>query len=138
LPGLLATITLWRMGAWRNLMCSLAAGLVLAACGVSIGLGLGPDDDPPNVSLAAAPQSGAPGERIGLVAAANDDYTVVEVEFYRIDIGGDTLLGRDTSAPYALETVLPAGASGTVRYFARAIDDAGQRGESQVVAVEVR
>jgi hypothetical protein len=126
------------MRAWRSLISSLAASGVLAACGVSIGLGFGPDDDPPNVSLAAAPQSGAPGERIGLVAAANDDYTVVEVEFYRIDIGGDTLLGRDTSAPYALETVLPAGASGTVRYFARAIDDAGQRGESQVVAVEVR
>jgi hypothetical protein len=126
------------MRAWRSLISSLAASGVLAACGVSIGLGFGPDDDPPNVSLAAAPQSGAPGERIGLVAAANDDYTVVEVEFYRIDIGGDTLLGRDTSAPYALETVLPSGATGTVRYFARAIDDAGQRGESQVVAVEVR
>jgi hypothetical protein len=126
------------MGAWRSLMCSLAAGLVLAACGVSIGLGLGPDDDPPNVSLAAAPQSAAPGERIGLVAAANDDYSVVEVEFYRIDVGGDTLLGRDSSAPYALETVLPAGATGTVRYFARAIDDAGQRGESQMVTVTVR
>jgi hypothetical protein len=126
------------MRTWRNLIAGLAAAWVLAACGVSIGLGFGPDDDPPNVSLAAAPQSGAPGERIGLVAAANDDFTVVEVQFYRIDVGGDTLLGRDTDAPYALETVLPAGASGTVRYFARAIDDAGQRAESQVVTVTVR
>jgi hypothetical protein len=134
----MARITLRRMGTLRNLIAGLTAGCVLAACGVSIGLGLGPDDDPPNISLAAAPQSAAPGERIGLVAAANDDFSVVEVQFYRIDVGGDTLLGRDTSAPYALETVLPAGATGAVRYFARAIDDAGQRGESQVVAVTVR
>lgn len=116
----------------------LAGSLLLVGCGVSIGLGIGPDDDPPSVSLAAAPQSAAPGERIGLVAAANDDYVVVEVQFYRVDVGGDTLLGRDTSTPYALETVVPAGAVGEVRYFARAIDDAGQEAESQVVVVAVQ
>ena len=72
------------------------------------------------------------------MAAAADDYRVVEVEFYRRDFGANTLLGRDASAPYALTTVIPAGASGDVRYFARAIDDARQTGDSQDVVVTVR
>lgn len=114
----------------------LLGGAALAACGISIGFG--PGDDPPSVSLAAAPQQAAPGERIGLVAAASDDYAVREVQFYRVDIGGNTLLGSDSSSPYALETTLPTGARGEVRYFARAVDDAGQEAESQVVVVTVQ
>jgi hypothetical protein len=110
----------------------------MAGCGASFYLGIGPDDDPPSVSLAVSPVSAAPGETIGLVAAASDDYRVVEVMFYRLDPGGNTPLGRDGSAPYALDTVLPAGASGEVRYVAQAIDDAGQAAESQTVAVTVR
>ena len=89
---------------FKLLASVLCAALALAACGVSVGLGIGPDDDPPSVSLAAAPQEAAPGERIGLVAAASDDFVVVEVQFFRVDVGGNTLLGRDSSAPYALET----------------------------------
>jgi len=117
----------------RSFTTLVAGSALLAACGISIGFG--PNDDPPNVSLAAAPQQAAPGERIGLVAAASDDYAVREVQFFRVDVGGNTLLGSDGSAPYALETTLPAGVRGEVRYFARAIDDAGQAAESQVVAV---
>jgi hypothetical protein len=120
----------------RNLLLTVTAATVLAACGVSIGIG--PDDDAPSVSLAAAPQEAAPGELIGLVAAADDDYRVVEVRFYRVDTSGDTLLGIDGSAPHALETALPAGSSASVRYFAQAVDDAGQRADSQEVAVAVR
>jgi len=112
--------------------------LLLAGCNVGAYIDIGPNDDPPSVSLAVSPASAARGDTISLVAAAADDYRVVEVTFYRIDIGGDTLLGRDGGAPYALETVVPAGASGEVRFFARAIDDAGQVGESQVLAVTVR
>jgi hypothetical protein len=118
------------------LLALAAAGLV--GCYGSLSLGIGPDDDPPSVSLAAAPTTAAPGELIGLVAAANDDYDVREVQFFRVDVGGDTLLGRDSSAPYALETALPAGAAGTVRYFARAVDDAGQDSDSADVVVTVR
>jgi Bacterial Ig domain len=115
-----------------------AAAILLAGCYVSTYLGVGPDDDPPSVSLAASPATASRGETIGLVAAASDDYRVVEVEFFRVDVGGNIRLGRDTSAPYALDTVVPAGASGEVRYVARATDDAGQRGESQTVAAIVR
>ena len=119
-------------------LAAFAAATLLAGCYVGTYLGIGPDDDPPSVSLAASPATASRGETVGLVAAASDDYRVIEVEFYRLDVGGNTFLGRDTSAPYALDTVVPAGASGEVRYVARAIDDAGPRGESQAVAVAVR
>jgi hypothetical protein len=121
-----------------TLLAALAAASALTACGLSLGIGVGPDDDPPSVNVAAAPQTAAPGELIGLVAAADDDYRVVEVQFYRVDVGGNTLLGIDSSAPYALETALPAGAVGQVSYFARAVDDAGQATVSQSVVVTVR
>lgn len=128
-------------------LCKTVAAVALAAaallfgpagCYGSLSFGIGPDDDPPSVSLAAAPTTAAPGELIGLVAAADDDYVVREVQFFRVDVGGDTLLARDTGAPYAIETAVPAGASGTVRYFARAVDDAGQHSDSQEVEVTVR
>ena len=122
----------------RLIFVATALCAALTACGVGVSLGIGPDDDPPSVSLAAAPSEAAPGERIGLVAAASDDYVVREVLFYRIDAGGDTLIGRDGSEPYAIETTLPAGTASTVRYFARAVDDAGQESDSQEVVVSVR
>jgi hypothetical protein len=113
--------------------------VALGGCGGSLSFGYGfDDDDRPSVSLAAAPQEAAAGERIGLVAAASDDYEVREVLFFRIDADGDTLLGRDANAPYTLETTLPAPAGTTVRYFARAVDDAGQEADSQEVAVTVQ
>lgn len=115
-----------------------AAATLLGACNAGVYLTLGPADNPPGVSLAASPAIASRGDSISLVAAASDDYRVVEVAFYRVDVGGNTLLGRDSSAPYALVTAVPAGASGEVSYFARATDDAGQVGQSQTVAVVVR
>ncbi len=122
----------------RLIFVATALCAALAACGVGVSLGIGPDDDPPSVSLAAAPSEAAPGERIGLVAAASDDYVVREVLFFRVDGGSDVFLGRDGSEPYAIETALPADATGEVRYFARAVDDAGQEADSREVAVAVR
>jgi hypothetical protein len=125
----------------RPVLAALLAALVAlgpTGCYGSFSLGVGPDDDPPSVSLAAAPTTAAPGELIGLVAAADDDYAVREVQFLRIDVGGRTLLGIDSSAPYALETAVPVGAAGSVRYVARANDDAGQDRDSHEVVVTVR
>ena len=116
----------------------LALATSLSGCGVGLSLGYGPDDDPPSVSLAASPSSAPPGARIGLVAAASDDFVVSEVRFYRVDALGNTLLGRDGDAPFAIETVLPSAAATEVRYFARAVDDAGQSSDSDDVIVEVR
>jgi hypothetical protein len=117
----------------------LAAALVGGGCNVGVSLGYEFDgDEPPNVSLAAAPAEAAAGERIGLVAAASDDYDVREVLFFRVDAIGSVLLGRDATAPYTLETTLPAAPGTTVRYFARAVDDAGQEAESAEVVVMVR
>ena len=112
--------------------------ILLGGCNVGGFISFGPGDDPPSVSLAASPSSATRGETVGLVAAASDDYLVVEVAFYRLDGSSITLLGRDNSAPYTLDTVVPAGAGLEVRYLARAVDDAGQRGESQPVSVAVR
>jgi hypothetical protein len=112
--------------------------MLLGGCQVGTYLTIGPGDDPPSVSLALSPALASRGETIGLVAAASDDYLVVEVRFYRLDVGGNTLLGRDTSAPYAIDTVVPTGAVGEVRYIARAVDDAGQVSESQALSVAVR
>jgi len=117
---------------------ALVAAAQLGGCNVGAYIDIGPDDDPPSVSLAASPTTAAPGETVGLVAAASDDYRVIEVAFYRADSGGDTFLGRDSSEPYALDTVVPAGAGAEVRYLARAVDDAGQDSESPTVTVEVR
>ena len=122
----------------RCAFIAFAVAALLAGCYIGTDLAFGPDDDPPSVNLAASPATASRGETIGLVAAASDDYRVTEVEFFRLDFGGNTFLGRDSSAPYALDTVVPAGAGVEVRYVARAIDDAGQMGESQTVAVAVR
>ena len=120
-----------------HIAIALAAATLLYGCQAGFYLGIGPGDDPPSVSLAVSPSAAARGDTVGLVAAATDDFRVVEVAFYRADTSGNVLLGRDSSAPYALDTAIPAGASGEVRYFARATDDAGQVGESQTVAVTV-
>ena len=119
-------------------VASMAAAALLAGCNVGAYIDIGPGDDPPSVSLAASPATASPGETIGLVAAASDDYRVIDVAFFRVDAGGNTFLGRDSSAPYALDTAVPAGASVEVRYLARAVDDAGQASESQAVVVAVR
>jgi hypothetical protein len=119
-------------------LLTIACAATLTACGVGVSLGIGPDDDPPSISLAASPAEAAPGERIGLVAAASDDYVVREVLFFRVDPDGDRLIGRDSSEPYALETSLPTDTGSEVRYFARAFDDAGQEADSREVTVSVR
>jgi hypothetical protein len=78
------------------------------------------------------------GKRVVPLPAASDDFEVREVLFFRVDAAGDAFLGRDASAPYTFETTLPAAPGTTVRYFARAVDDAGQEADSREVVVSVR
>jgi hypothetical protein len=125
----------------RRRLCAAFAALALAGCGggVYFSVGIGPDDDPPDVSLAASVNTAVPGQIIRLVAAASDDYGVDFVAFYRLDPGGRFLLAEDGASPYQFDTVVPNVAAGTsVRYVARAYDGAGQARDSQVVSVLVQ
>ena len=126
----------------RNLPPTLLAALALAGCGggLSIGVGIGfggLDDDPPEVSLAVTPTTAAPGDALQLVAAATDDYGVDLVRFFRVDGATAVLLGTDGSAPYRLDTTVPGGAGGSLQFYARAIDAAGQGRDSALVTVTV-
>jgi hypothetical protein len=124
-----------RIDSWLMAGAALAG---LTACEATLFIG-GDGDEPPSVNLAATVAAAVPGERIGLVAAASDDWRVDEVSFYRVEPNGSaTLLERDRSDPYAAETVVPSNAVGTVQFFARARDDAGQEQDSARVSVELR
>lgn len=112
----------------------------LAGCGVGLDIGIGPDDDPPSVSLAASATGAAPGGSVNLNAQASDDHYVLEVIFYRIDAGGGTTrLCIDRVESYDCAGPIPANAQrgSTVGFFARAYDSVGQARDSAVLAINV-
>ena len=117
----------------------LALALVAAGCGGGLyfNFSSGFGDAPPDVSLAAAATSVAPGQPVHLVAAASDDVGIDSVAFYRVDARGDTLLGSDGGAPYEWDAVLPADAVGSVTFYAIATDIDGNRTRSAGVVVSV-
>jgi hypothetical protein len=121
----------------RMLAASAAASLLLAACGGGVWLGFGSDDEPPHVSL-VAPSSASAGQTVRLAAAASDDGFIDHVSFYRVDDSGSaTLLGEDSSEPYEWNAVMPGNSGGSVRFFARAVDNIGQSTDSDTVSVTV-
>jgi hypothetical protein len=91
----------------------------------------------PDVSLASAPTSAAPGQSVRLVAAASDDVGIDSVTFYRVEADADIALGSDGSAPYEWDAPIPAGASGALQFFAIATDVAGNTTRSAAVVVFV-
>ena len=112
----------------------------LAGCGVGLEIGIGPDDDPPSVSLAASATTAPAGSSVGLNAQASDDDYVLEVVFYRIDAdGGTTRLCIDTVENYDCAGPIPPGSTvgSTVNFFARAYDSVGQARDSAVVSIRV-
>ena len=123
------------------------AGLALVAlggCGGGIYLEwehgwIGWEDDwdrsAPDVSLVVSPASAPVGATVTLSAAASDDQGIDEVIFYRRSGSGSVLLGSVGRSPYTWSTVLPADASGSVGYFARAVDVVGRRTDSATVSV---
>jgi hypothetical protein len=123
-------------------LAAAAMALALAGCGGAISIGIGGDfgdfDDPPRVSLVAGSTTVAPGQTVRFAAAAADDGRVDQVSLHRVEPDGrTTLLATDTSAPYEFDVSFPAGSSGTWRFFARAIDDAGQSRDSELVSIRV-
>jgi hypothetical protein len=128
----------------RHLSAAAILGAVLVSgCGGGIVISLGNDgyggDNPPEVSLVADVAAASTGTPIQLSAAASDDYAVDSVEFLRIDPDNvSTALGRDRSPPWGWDTTMPNAAAfggSSVRYYARATDDAGQTRNSASVTV---
>jgi len=121
---------------------ALGCAALLAACGggVFLGIELGDSgDQDPNVALTAAVSQAPAGATVRLAAAASDDFGVDSVSFFREEAQGAVLLATDGAAPYEIDTVIPASAAGTVwRYFARAVDGAGQSSNSAPIAITVR
>ena len=122
-------------------LCGVVA-CALSACGGGFyfnfgsDLGFG-DGSAPDVSLASASTSAAPGQSVHLVAAASDDVGIDSVAFFRVDADADIALGSDGSAPYEWDAPVPAGASGTLQFFAIATDVAGNSTRSAAVVVFV-
>jgi hypothetical protein len=118
----------------------LSAGL-LAGCGGGFYVAIGDDDvddrTPPSVSLAAAAASVPAGQALRLVAAAADDRGIDRVVFYRVDNGGNTLLGSDGAAPYEWNATVPSDGRTSVSFFTHAEDRSGNAADSTTVTVTV-
>jgi len=113
------------------------AALALVGCGGSLYLGWGNTDVPPQVSIAVAPTQASAGQLVQLVAAVSNDSGVARVEFFRLVSSGSVSLGSDNSAPYQLGATLPAGATGSVQFFARAISQGGLTSDSNLATVTI-
>ncbi|NML16336.1 hypothetical protein [Azohydromonas caseinilytica] len=124
---------------WRRRRAGvLFAAALLAGCGGGVYIGIGPDDDPPTVSLVVAPTVAQPGQTLTLLADARDDYGVDYVAFYQLlPNGGAVRLGIVPAPPYQLTVVLPADAQDPTQFFARAVDGANQYGDSATAVVRV-
>ena len=115
------------------------AALALTACGGGffVEIGDGFDDGPPSVSLAAGATSVQAGQTLNVVAAAADSNGIDEVAFYRLDGNTAVRLGSDGRAPYEWSVPVPSDGRNTLRLFARATDNFGNRADSDVVFVTV-
>jgi hypothetical protein len=116
-----------------------ACALVLAGCGGGfyLGDGIDDDDDPPLIVLSVSPVVAEPGDTLRLRASASGDAGIDEVIFFRVDGVLSTQLDEDDTAPYEHDTEMPDDATGTVQFFARAIDDEGRARDSDLVSISV-
>jgi Bacterial Ig domain len=132
--GLAAALLARRVGA-------LLFTLGLAACGggFSLGINIGSalDFSPPSISIAVSPSAVRAGDSVHIVAAAADESGIDAVSFYRFDGNTAVLLGSVGSEPFEWLVTAPGDGRATLRVFARALDRAGNRADSAVVAVGV-
>jgi subtilisin family serine protease len=93
----------------------------------------GPDTTPPTVALTAPAAGAFVRGTVAVTASASDDVGVARVDFF----DGPSLVGSDAAAPFGIawNTSLVANGSHTLR--ARAIDQAGNPGDSAPVTVTV-
>jgi hypothetical protein len=113
--------------------------VLLAGCGGGVFFSIGGVGTSPSVSLAADVRDAAPGDPVRLVAAAAGERRIDQVIFFRLEDGSGTVqLGSDASAPFEWVAVVPSDARTRVRFVARAFDDIGRFGDSEVVIITVR
>jgi subtilisin family serine protease len=99
----------------------------------SAGVGVTVDNAAPTTALSAPAQNAQLRGTVQVGATASDNLGVTKVEFY----AGSTLLGTDTTAPYAVSWDTTTGADGGVTLTARAYDAAGNVTQSASSAVTV-
>lgn len=111
------------------------AGIANQAAGVYGRIDLGetaPDIVAPTISI-TAPAAGEVSGTVSIAADATDNVGVAQVEF----LAGTTVLGTDTTAPFAFDWNSTTIANGNVNLTARARDSFGNITTSAAVAVTV-
>src|SRR5512139_2069704 len=122
----------------RRRTLALAAAVLLAGCGGGVYLEFGDTDDlPPVVEVAAATTSASAGDTVRLVAAAADEFGIDHVSFYRYDGNTAVRLGSDDTPPYDWQLLVPADGRSSVTVFARAVDNSGNVGDSNLVSIAI-
>lgn len=128
----------------------LPALLALASCGGGVSIS-GSDGDGsyyvggdyefdftrPSVSIAVAESEVKPGQLVHIAAAASDESGIDGVTLYRVDQGGDRLVGELGRRPYEWSVAAPSDGRGSVSYFVQAMDNAGNRAKSSTVTVAI-
>jgi hypothetical protein len=104
---------------------------------VFIGFDGGFDDTPPSVILSTAVSGVRTGQPALFSAAASDDTGVDHVSFYRVDVNGTQLLGRDFTAPYEWNVTAPNDGRTKLTVFARAVDFEGNIADSAAVTIDL-
>lgn len=93
-----------------------------------------PDTTPPSATLQASATAVTVGQTVTFTATASDDTAVARVEFLR----NGSKVAEDTSAPYThTPPVFAGGDIGSTQWVARAVDSAGNTGDSAAVTVTV-
>jgi hypothetical protein len=110
-----------------------AAGNTATSAAVSITVSPPKETVQPTVSLTQpiAASAFTVGSTVNMAATATDNVGVTKVEFYN----GSTLIGSDTSAPYAYAWNTTGQTSGAKSLTAKAYDAAGNIGTSAAVSI---
>lgn len=122
----------------RRRLVQFGAAATVALLALSLaGCGGAEEEEAPSVSLVSTVTSAEAGETITLIASASSDLGISAVQLYRVDASTNTLLGSLNATPYQFSATLPSDASGSVSYFARAVDGDGNTADSANVSITV-
>jgi hypothetical protein len=120
---------------------SAACAVLLAACGggLYVGVDVGGDGEPPDVSIASAATEVLAGTSFRVVAAASDPDGIEQVWFYRLDGDRWTELAdcHEEERPYECDVFVPADGRLTVQVRARAFDGWDDEADSNVLTLPV-